>query len=108
MNTHLPYSKPEDGSTMYLRNIRKNENIHMVPKTQYYRRGFYVDSYKSRDISIGIAVGSELEGHGSVRLPAGKRDFSLLHSVKTGSGAHPASCPTDTAGSFLGDQAAGG
>jgi hypothetical protein len=28
-----------------------------------------------------------------VLLPAGTRDFSLLHSVETGSGAHPASYP---------------
>jgi hypothetical protein len=27
-----------------------------------------------------------------VRFSAGERDFSLLQSVQTGSGAHPASC----------------
>jgi hypothetical protein len=37
-----------------------------------------------------------------VRFPAGASDFSLLHSVQTGSGAHPYSYPIGTAGSFGG------
>jgi hypothetical protein len=36
----------------------------------------------------------------------GKRFFFLLHRVKTGSGAHPASHPKSTAGSFFGAKAA--
>jgi hypothetical protein len=35
-----------------------------------------------------------------VGFQAGARDFSLLHSIKTGSGAHPASYLMDNAGSF--------
>jgi hypothetical protein len=34
----------------------------------------------------------------SIRKAAGARDVSLLHVVQTGSGAHPASCPTGTGG----------
>jgi hypothetical protein len=37
----------------------------------------------------------------SVRFPAGAGDFSLHHRVQNGSGAHPASCPMGTRGSFL-------
>jgi hypothetical protein len=33
-----------------------------------------------------------------VRFFAGARDFSLLHSVQTGSGVHPASYPNGTVG----------
>jgi hypothetical protein len=37
-----------------------------------------------------------------VRLPGGARDFSLLLSVQTASGAHPASYPMGTGGSIPG------
>jgi hypothetical protein len=37
-----------------------------------------------------------------VRLPGGARDFSLLHSVQTAFGAHPASYPMATGDSFPG------
>jgi hypothetical protein len=39
--------------------------------------------------SVGIGTG----WMAGVRFPAGARDFSILHSVHTGSGAHPASYP---------------
>jgi hypothetical protein len=32
---------------------------------------------------------------------AGARDFSVFHNVQTGSGAHPASYPVGTIGSFF-------
>jgi hypothetical protein len=35
-----------------------------------------------------------------VQFPAGERDFSLLHSVQTGSEDHPPSYPMGTEGSF--------
>jgi hypothetical protein len=35
-----------------------------------------------------------------IRFPTGERDYSLLHSVQTGSGAHPASYPVGTGSSF--------
>jgi hypothetical protein len=51
----------------------------------------------------------------SERLQAGRPgfdtqqgiDFSLLHNVQTGSGAHPASYPVGTAAYFPGGKAAG-
>jgi hypothetical protein len=42
-----------------------------------------------------------------VRLPAGAGNFSLRHCVQTGSGAHSASYPVATKGSFPGGKAAG-
>jgi hypothetical protein len=47
--------------------------------------------------SDGIASGYGLDGRGvGVRSLAGVRDFSLLHSVQTGSGAQPASYAVGT------------
>jgi hypothetical protein len=42
-----------------------------------------------------------------ISVPAGAGNFSLHHRVQTGSGAHPASYPTGTRGSFPGAKAAG-
>jgi hypothetical protein len=58
---------------------------------------------KSRDSSVGIALGYGLDDRGSrVRFPAGAGNSSLHHRVQTGSGAHPASYPMGTGGSFPG------
>jgi hypothetical protein len=63
---------------------------------------------KSRDSSIGIALGYGLDYRGSgVRFLVGAGNFSLHHRVQNGSGAHPASCPMGTRGSFPGRKAAG-
>jgi hypothetical protein len=52
---------------------------------------------------------SLLEDRGfRVRFPAGAGNFSLHHRVHNGSGAHPASYPVDTRGSFPGSKTAGG
>jgi hypothetical protein len=62
----------------------------------------------SRDSSVGIALGYGLDHRGSrVRFPARARNFSLHHRVQNGSGAHPASYPMGTRGSFLGGRAVG-
>jgi hypothetical protein len=58
---------------------------------------------KSRDSSVGIALGYGLDDQGSrVRFPSGAGNFFLLHRVQNGSGAHPASYPVDTRDSFPG------
>jgi uncharacterized membrane protein YgcG len=58
--------------------------------------------------AVGIALGYGLDDWGCrVRFPAGAGNFSLHHRVKTGSGAHPASYPTGTGGSYSGGKAAG-
>jgi hypothetical protein len=51
--------------------------------------------HESRNRAVGIATGYGLGGAG-VRFPGGERDFSLLSSVQTDSGAHPASYSTAT------------
>jgi hypothetical protein len=56
---------------------------------------------KSRDSSVGIALGYGLDDWGSrVRFPAGAGNFSLHHRVQNGSGAHPTSYPMGTKGPF--------
>jgi hypothetical protein len=66
------------------------------------------DRGRSRDSSVGIVLGYGLDDGGSrVRFPAGAGDFSLHHRVQNGSGAHPASYPMGTRGSFPGGKAAG-
>jgi hypothetical protein len=63
---------------------------------------------QSRDSSVGMALGYGLDDRGPrVRFPAGTGNFSLQHRVQNGSGAHPASCPLGTRGSFPGGKAAG-
>jgi hypothetical protein len=42
-----------------------------------------------------------------VRIPAGSVNFSIHHRLQTGSGAHPASYPMGTRGSFPEGRAAG-
>jgi hypothetical protein len=45
---------------------------------------------KSRDSSVGIALGYGLDDRGSrVRFPAGPGNFSLHHRLRNGSKAHP-------------------
>jgi hypothetical protein len=50
-----------------------------------------------------VALGYGLHYRGSrFRFPAGAGNFSLHHRVQNGSGAHPASYPMGTRGSFSG------
>jgi hypothetical protein len=60
---------------------------------------------KSLDSSVGIGTDYGLDYR--VRIPSGAGNFSLGHRVQTGSGAHPASYPMGTGGSFPGGKAAG-
>jgi hypothetical protein len=63
---------------------------------------------KSRDSSVGVALGYGLDDLGSrVRFTSWAGDFSLHHRVQNGSGAHPASYPMGTRGCFPGCKAAG-
>jgi hypothetical protein len=63
---------------------------------------------KSRDGSVGIALGYGLDDRGTrVRFPVGAENFSLHHCIQNGSGDHPASYPMDTRGSFPEGKAAG-
>jgi hypothetical protein len=58
------------------------------------------DSAKSRDSSVGIALGYDRGSR--VRFQAGAGNFFLHHSVQNGSGSYPASYPMDTRNSFPG------
>jgi hypothetical protein len=59
--------------------------------------------WKSHDSSGGITLGYEPDYRASrVRFPARAENFYLHHRVQNGSGAHPASYPMGTRGSFLG------
>jgi hypothetical protein len=63
---------------------------------------------ESRDSSVGIALGYGLDDRGSrVLFPTGAGNFSLHHRVQNGSGAHPASYPMGTRGSFPGGETTG-
>jgi hypothetical protein len=63
---------------------------------------------ESRDSSVGVALGYGLDDRGSrVRFPAGAVNFSLHNRVQNCSGAHPASYPMGTGGTFPGGKAAG-
>jgi hypothetical protein len=65
-----------------------------------------MDIIKSRDSSVGIALGYGLDDRDSrVRFSAEVGNFSLHHRVQNGSGAHPASYPKGTRGSFPGSKA---
>jgi hypothetical protein len=69
---------------------------------------FTPDCRKSRDSSVGIALGYGLDDRGSrVRFPAGAGNFSPQYRVQNGSGAHPASYPMGTGGFIPGSKAAG-
>jgi hypothetical protein len=63
----------------------------------------YIYIYMSRDSSVSIVTDYGLDDRGSI-LGRG-REFSSSPCVQTGSGAHPASCPMGTAGSFPGGKA---
>jgi hypothetical protein len=59
-------------------------------------------------LTTGREITHGLDDRGSrIRFPAGTGNFSLYHRVQNGSGAHPASYPMGTVGSFLGSKAAG-
>jgi hypothetical protein len=63
---------------------------------------------KSSDSSVRIALEYGLDDRGSrFRFPAGTGNFFLHHRVPNGSGAHPASYPMGTRGSFPRGKAAG-
>jgi hypothetical protein len=84
-------------------------------RMSYYHRAVHIFvfflslfHFKSRDSSVGIALGYRLDDRGSrVRFPAGAGNYSLHHRVQNGSGAHPASYPMGTRRSFPGGKAAG-
>jgi hypothetical protein len=69
---------------------------------------FWFYREESRDSSVCIELGYGLDDRGSrVRFSAVIENFSFNHRVQNGSGAHLASYPMGTRGSFIGGKAAG-
>jgi hypothetical protein len=60
---------------------------------------------RSRDSSVGIEMGYILNGRGSISSRS-RIIFFLIHSVQTGSGTHPASCPMGIRDYYPGDKTA--
>jgi hypothetical protein len=58
-----------------------------------------------RDSSVGIATGYGLDDRGSI--PGRVRNFSVFHSIQSGSGYNPVSYLMDTNDSFSGGKADG-
>jgi hypothetical protein len=86
--------------------ICSTSKLNLGPNRPYFQ--WVQEGCTSRNSSVGIALGYGLEDRGSkVRFPAGAVNFSLHHRVQNGSGAHPASYPMVTGGSFPGGKAAG-
>jgi hypothetical protein len=70
----------------------------------YEDPSFYLES---RGSSVGLALGYGLDDRDStVLFSAEAGNFSLHHQVQNGSGAHPASYPMGTRGSFPAGKAA--
>jgi hypothetical protein len=68
----------------------------------------YTPVKKSRDSSVGIALGYGLDNQGGrVQFLVGAGNFSLHHYIQKGSGVHLASYSMGTRGSFPGGKAAG-
>jgi hypothetical protein len=58
----------------------------------------------SQEISVSIVKGYRLDNWGSI--PGTSKDFSLLRSIQTDSGIHPASYPISSGCSFPRDKTA--
>jgi hypothetical protein len=79
------------------------------PATIFYSEDMSRGSSQATLFGILFASwGYRLDDRSSrVRFPAGDGNFSLYHRVQNGFGAHPASYPMGTGGSFPGGEAAG-
>jgi hypothetical protein len=82
--------------------------VRFLVRTSLFGTGFRRHWEKSRDSSVGIALGYGLDFRSSrVRFPAGTGNFSLHNHLQNGSGAHPASYPMGKRGFFPGGKAVG-
>jgi hypothetical protein len=81
--------------------VKQEKEGSVLHNSEYFQLAFFSVVNKSRDSSVGIALGYGLDGRGSrVRFPAGAGNFSLHHRVHSGSGTHPTSYAIGTGGLF--------
>jgi hypothetical protein len=89
--------------------LNKTKPVH-IPTPYFFKVHFSIilQFMESHDSLVSIALGYGLDDQGSrVWFLAGAGNFSLHHCIQNGSGAHPASYPMGTRGSFPGGKAAG-
>jgi hypothetical protein len=68
----------------------------------HVKLNMHSSNVRSRDSAVSTATGYRLDDEGSEFKSQLGQEFSFLHIVQTGSGAHPASQPMGTGGSSLG------
>jgi hypothetical protein len=112
------------GSGGFIRGVeqsRRENKLQLVPRSrmrgttphlpQYDPmawHGTYLSTETALSFTFAIATGYGLDDRGSgIRFLTWAGNFSLLHRVQTGSGAHTASYPMGTGGTFPGVKAAG-
>jgi hypothetical protein len=84
---HVSVIWPSSGRNAIL-TLRRRKN----PLALTFSHKLVVSTHSSVGMATGCTTG--------VRFQAREEDFCLIHSVQAGSGAHPASCPMGTGGSF--------
>jgi hypothetical protein len=105
---HLIYNFPPDYPK-----IHSNIILPFMPRSSEWILSFrFSNQYRNfsvrRHSSVGITLCYGLYDWDSrVRLPAGARNFYLHHRDQNGSGAHSASYPMCTRGSYPGGKTAG-
>jgi hypothetical protein len=81
---------------------KREREVNKINKLNYMKTDFVYICRDSRDSADGIATGYGLTTEGFEFKSRCGQEFSPLHVVHTGSGAHPASYPMGNWGSFLG------
>jgi hypothetical protein len=94
-----------------LRQHLKADNVHFLPHVSHFIIHSHpigaVQPVLFRSVNVYIDVIIATGWTAGARFPTGAKDFSLLHSVQAGSGAHPISYTLGTGGTFPGSTAAG-
>jgi hypothetical protein len=106
IHPRISFSRTEEFTAPYRTRLPCVHCFHFN-STVYLKVNWCVNTSR-RHLIYHHALGYGLDDRGSkVRLPAGTGNFSLQHRIQNGSGAHLASYPMGTRGSFPGGKAAG-
>jgi hypothetical protein len=84
-------------------NSLKTSNF-QLPLKRAVSKIYLYSSFRDRPIALGYGLDDWVS---RFRFPSGAGNLSLHRRVQNGSGAHPASYPMGTWGSFPGDKAVG-